>query len=119
MRFFGRAMGGLFLAAVTLALLALAVGVVLGALRERMAADGPATPVAERVVSANVLRVEAGRIVPVLTAYGEVRSVRTLELRAPVAGRVVELAPGFADGGMVPGGRGAAAAGPGRGYGGP
>lgn len=101
MRFFGRAMGGLFLAAVTLALLALAVGVVLGALRERMAEDGPAMPVAERVVSANVLRVEAGRIVPVLTAYGEVRSVRTLELRAPVAGRVVELAPGFADGGMV------------------
>lgn len=94
-------MGGLFLAAVTLALLALAVGVVLGALRERMAAGGPAQPAAERVVSANVLRVDAGRIVPVITAYGEVRSVRTLELRAPVAGRVVDLAPGFADGGLV------------------
>jgi multidrug efflux pump subunit AcrA (membrane-fusion protein) len=101
MRFFGRAMSGLFLVALTLALLALAVGVVLGALRERMADGGPAMPAAERVVSANVVRVEAGRIVPVLTAYGEVRSVRTLELRAPVTGRVVELAPGFADGGFV------------------
>ncbi len=94
-------MSGLFLAALTLALLALAVGVVLGALRERMADDGPAMPAAEPVVSANVLRVEAGRIVPLLTAYGEVRSVRTLELRAPQGGRVVELAPGFADGGFV------------------
>ncbi|MBA4351875.1 MAG: efflux transporter periplasmic adaptor subunit [Rhodobacter sp.] len=101
MRFFGRAMSGLFLAALTLALLALAVGVMLGALRERMEAGGPAAPSAERVVSANVLRVEAGRIVPVITAYGEVRSARTLELRAPQGGRVVELAPGFADGGFV------------------
>lgn len=101
MRFFGRAMSGLFLVALTLALLALAVGLVLGAVRERMAAGGPAMPAAERVVSANVVRVEAGRIVPVLTAYGEVRSVRTLELRAPVTGRVVDLAPGFADGGFV------------------
>ena len=94
-------MSGLFLAALTLALLALAAGVLLGALRERMEAGGPAAPAAERVVSANVLRVEAGRIVPVITAYGEVRSVRTLELRAPQGGRVVELAPGFADGGFV------------------
>lgn len=94
-------MSGLFLVALTLALLALAVGVVLGALRERMADGGPAMPAAERVVSANVVRVEAGRIVPVLTAYGEVRSVRTLELRAPQGGRVVGLAPGFADGGFV------------------
>ena len=101
MRFFGRAMGGLFLAAVTAALLALAVGVVAAALRERMAAGGPPAPAQERVVSANVLRVEAGRITPVLTAYGEVRSVRTLELRAPQGGRVVELSPRFADGGAV------------------
>jgi multidrug efflux pump subunit AcrA (membrane-fusion protein) len=101
MRFFGRAMSGLFLVALTLALLALAAGIMLGAMRDRMADGGPAMPAQERVVSANVVRVEAGRIVPVLTAYGEVRSVRTLELRAPQGGRVVELAPGFADGGFV------------------
>lgn len=101
MRFFGRAMGGLFLAAVTLALLALAVGVVAGALRERMAAGGMARPAEERVVSANVIRVETGRIVPVTTAYGELRAVRSLELRAPVGGRVLDLSPAFAEGAAV------------------
>ncbi|WGV15784.1 efflux RND transporter periplasmic adaptor subunit [Fuscovulum ytuae] len=101
MRFFGRAMGGLFLAAVTLAILALAVGVVVGALRERMAGGPAARPAEERVVSANVIRVETGRIVPVTTAYGELRAVRTLELRAPVGGRVAELSPNFAEGAAV------------------
>lgn len=101
MRFFGRAVGGLFLAAVTLALLALAVGVVMGALREGAAGGGPARPAEERVISANVVRVEAGQIVPVITAYGEVRSVRRLELRVPRAGRVAELSSGFADGAIV------------------
>ncbi len=101
MRFFGRAMSGLFLAVLTVALLALAAGVMMGAIRDRMTAGGPAAPAQERVVSANVLRVDAARIVPELTAYGEVRSVRTLELRAPQGGRVVELSPRFADGGAV------------------
>lgn len=94
-------MSGLFLAALTLAILALAVRVIVGAFQDRMAdGDGPG-PAEERVVSASVLRIEAGRIVPEFVAYGEVRSVRTLELRAPQAGRVVELSPGFADGAAV------------------
>ena len=101
MRFFGRAMGGLFLAALTLAILGLAVWVVVAAVQERMAGGGPPRPAEERVVSANVVTVETGRIVPVLTAYGEVRAVRTLELRAPVGGRVAEVSPAFADGAIV------------------
>ena len=101
MRFFGRAMGGLFLAALTLAILALASGVIVSALRDRMAGGPPAQPGEERVVSANVVTVEAGRVVPVITAYGGVRAVRTLELRAPVGGRVAEVSPSFADGVMV------------------
>lgn len=101
MRFFGRAMGGLFLAALTLAILALAAGVIVSALRERMAGGPPPRPAEERVVSANVVTVETGRVVPVITAYGEVRAVRTLELRAPVGGRVAEVSPSFADGSMV------------------
>lgn len=101
MRFFGRTMSGLFLAALTLAILALAVRVIIGAFQDRMAdGDGP-RPAEERVVSASVLRVEAGTLVPEFVAYGEVRSVRTLELRAPQGGRVVELSPGFADGSAV------------------
>lgn len=101
MRFFGRAMGGLFLAALTLALLAAAVWVIVAALQARMAGGGPAMPAEERVISANVVTVTAGRVVPELVAYGEVRAVRRLELRAPVGGRVAELSPGFADGAEV------------------
>lgn len=101
MRFFGRALGGLFLAAVTLAILALAVGVVVGAMRDRMAGGGMARPSDERVISANVVTVTEGRIIPVTTAYGEVRAVRALELRAPVGGRVAEVSASFADGAVV------------------
>lgn len=101
MRFFGRAMSGLFLAALTLALLAAAVWVILSAMQGRMAGGGAAPPRDERVVSANVIRVEAGRVVPDLLAYGAVRAVRTLELRAPVGGRVAELSASFADGAAV------------------
>ncbi|MEY4871537.1 MAG: hypothetical protein RLZZ563_867 [Pseudomonadota bacterium] len=101
MRFFGRTMSGLFLAALTLAILALAVRVIVGAFQDRMAdGDGPG-PAEERVVSATVLQIEAATIVPEFVAYGEVRAVRTLELRAPQGGRVAELSPGFADGAAV------------------
>lgn len=101
MRFFGRTMSGLFLAALTLAILALAVRVIVGAFQDRMADGAGPGPAEERVVSASVLRIEAGTIVPEFVAYGEVRSVRTLELRAPQAGRVAELSPRFADGAAV------------------
>lgn len=101
MRFFGRALGGLFLAALTLALLAMAVGVIVGALRERMAGGGMARPAEERVISANVVTVDPARIIPETTAYGELRATRALELRAPVTARVAEVSPSFADGASV------------------
>ncbi|WP_434614548.1 efflux RND transporter periplasmic adaptor subunit [Tabrizicola sp. M-4] len=101
MRFFGRALGGLFLAAMTLALLAMAVGVIVGALRERMAGGGMARPAEERVISANVVTVDPARIIPETTAYGELRATRALELRAPVTARVAEVSPSFADGASV------------------
>ena len=101
MRFFGRALGGLFLAAVTVALLAMAVGVVVGAMRDRMAGGGMARPLDERVVSANVVTVDPARLTPVTTAYGEIRAIRALELRAPAGGRLIEVSPSFADGAVV------------------
>lgn len=101
MRFFGRAMGGLFLAALTLALLGLAALTLMSAVQDRMAGGGPPMPTEERVISANVVGVTPDRITPVLTAYGEVRAIRTLELRAPVGGRVADLSPAFADGALV------------------
>ncbi len=105
MRFFGRSVLGLFLAALTVGLLALAGQLIASAIAARMADGGPATPARERVFAANVVMMKMGRIVPELTAFGEVRSTRTLEVRALRGGRVVWLADGFADGAAVSAGQ--------------
>jgi membrane fusion protein, multidrug efflux system len=101
MRFFSRALLGLFLTALTFGLLAMAGGTIWSAMQARLADDGRAPPSRERVFSAEVMVVEPGVETPILTAFGEVRSRRTLELRAPAEGRVVELSPVFEEGGEV------------------
>jgi multidrug efflux pump subunit AcrA (membrane-fusion protein) len=101
MRFFRRALVGLFLMALTVGILALAGGTVWSALQTRMAESGGGPPARERVFSAEVVTLSPGVETPILTAFGEIRSRRTLELRAPAEGQVVELAPGFEDGGAV------------------
>lgn len=101
MRFFSRALMGLFLTALTLGLLATAGGAIFGALQTRWAEDGMAQPTRERVFSAQVVTVTLGTEVPVLTAFGDIRSARTLDLRAPAEGTVTYLAPGFAEGAGV------------------
>ena len=101
MRFFSRSLMGVFLAAVTLALLAAAMQVLVSAARDRGGAGRPDAPAEERVFSANVVRVEPARISPVMTAYGEVRARRTLQLRSAGGGVVVDLAPGFEEGATV------------------
>ncbi len=92
---------GLFLTAVTLGLLVWAVQMIGGAVQERLADSPKAPPARERVFSVNVVTAVAGEQTPVLTGFGEVASRRTLELRAADAGRVIELADGFEDGGTV------------------
>jgi RND family efflux transporter MFP subunit len=65
-------------------------------------AQEPRVPQArERVFAVDVVRAEAGTATPVLTAFGEVQSRRTLELRAAAAGRVVMLSDDFVEGGHV------------------
>jgi multidrug efflux pump subunit AcrA (membrane-fusion protein) len=105
MRFFRRALVGLFLMALTLGLLAVAGNTVYGALQARWAEDGMAQPQRERVFSAEVAPLVFGTQTPVLTAFGEIRSRRTLELRAPAEGTVIDLAEGFEDGGAVTAGQ--------------
>jgi multidrug efflux pump subunit AcrA (membrane-fusion protein) len=105
MRFFRRALVGLFLLSVTVGLVALAGMTVYGALQERWAEADRPQPARERVFSAEVGTIAFGPETPVLTAFGEVRSRRTLELRAPAEGTVVELADGFEDGGEVQAGQ--------------
>jgi multidrug efflux pump subunit AcrA (membrane-fusion protein) len=101
MRFFRRALAGLFLTALTIGLLALAGGTIWSAMQARMAEEGRSPPARERVFTAEVVPLSPGVETPVLTAFGEVRARRTLELRAPAEGRVIELAEAFEEGGAV------------------
>jgi membrane fusion protein (multidrug efflux system) len=101
MRFLRQSMIGLFLASVTLGLLVYAVQIVGGAVQERMSRERPAPPVRERVFVVNLVTAEIGTQTPVLEAFGEIQSRRSLEIRAAVGGRVVSLSPAFEDGGKV------------------
>jgi len=105
MRFFRRALVGLFLMALTVGLLAMAGATIYSALQARWADEGVAQPQAERVFSAEVAPIVVGTEAPVLTAFGEIRSRRTLELRAPAEGTVIELAEEVEEGGAVTAGQ--------------
>jgi len=101
MRFFRRSLTGLFILALTLGLLAMAGQTIRTAFEAKMAAGGPGAPARERVFSANVVTAVQTDFAPVLTAFGEIRSRRTLELRAPRAGTVIALGDGVEDGASV------------------
>jgi multidrug efflux pump subunit AcrA (membrane-fusion protein) len=55
----------------------------------------------ERVFTARVLPIRQEEVTPVLSVFGEVRARRTLDLRAPISGRVLELADGVENGASV------------------
>ena len=99
MKFVLRAFGGLVLVAATLGLVAFGAYRFIDA-RKSSAGRPPPAP-SERVYVVNAVDLERTRVRPQLTAYGEVLSWRTLELRAEVPGRLVFLSPGFRDGGSV------------------
>lgn len=105
MRFLRRSLTGLFLVAVTLALIALAAQTVRSAVEERMAQESFSRPARERVYAVNVVTVTGDRVEPVLEAFGEVRARRELEIRSQVGGTVVELGAGFEEGGRVEAGQ--------------
>jgi len=105
MRFLRRSLTGLFLLAVTVGLLAVAAKTMFDAIQVRMAQEDRSRPQRERIVAVNVLTAEITDIAPVLTAFGEVRARRTLDLRASAAGTLVELAEGFEEGGRVAAGQ--------------
>jgi len=101
MRFIGRALSGVFLLAVTLALLSWAGVTVRDAVEERLGRDAPKPPARERVFAVNVLTAEPGDVVPELSTFGEIQSRRSLEVRATAAGTVIAVGPGVEDGGRV------------------
>ena len=52
-------------------------------------------PRREVVLAVNTAEVSAGREVPILRTFGEMRSRRSLVVRSSAAGRLVELSPNF------------------------
>ncbi len=101
MRFLRRSLVGLFLMAATFALLGYAGSMIWGAVDARMNAEPRTFAQRERELAVNVVTVTPGQVTPELTVFGEVRSRRTLDLRAGVGGTVVEVAPSFVEGGTV------------------
>lgn len=101
MRFLRRSLVGLFLVALTLGLLAFGGQMLWGALQDRWSQEQRPRAARERVFAVNVVTAQTGAQRPTLRTFGEVRSRRTLEIRAPLGGRIVALADGFVDGGTV------------------
>lgn len=101
MRFLTRSLTGLFLLALTLALLAFAAFTVKSAVSARLSEESRAMPARERVYSVRVIPLEGQTIAPELEAFGEVTSRRSLELRMKTGGTIVALGEGFEDGGRV------------------
>jgi len=101
MRFLRQSLTGLFLLSLTLGLLVYAGVTVKQAVEERLSREAKPPQARERVFAVNVVRAVAGELAPVLTAYGEVQSRRTLDLRAAVGGEVIDLAEDFVEGGQV------------------
>ena len=94
-------MVGLFLLAVTLGLMATAGDMVWKALETRWSGEPERRPARERVFAANVVTIQPETISPVLTTFGEVRSRRTLLLRAASGGEVIWLSDKVEEGGSV------------------
>jgi multidrug efflux pump subunit AcrA (membrane-fusion protein) len=105
MRFLTRSLIGIFLASLTVAFLGYAGFVIIQSVQSRAAAADRPRIARERVFSVLVVTLAPQSLTPVLSAFGEVRARRSLELRSPAAGRVLRLAEGFEDGAMVQAGQ--------------
>jgi RND family efflux transporter MFP subunit len=101
MQFLRRTLVGLFLISATVGTLAAAGHVLWSAMQDRLARETAPAPARERVTAVNTVAVTAGRVVPSFTAFGEVQSRRTLQVRSSASGRVVFLSESFEEGAAV------------------
>ena len=101
MRFLQRSLTGVFLLAMTLALLAWAGALVRGAVVERMNEEPRSFPQRERVLAVNVVTLTPQTIMPTMTVFGELRSQRTLDLRSATGGTVLSASDALVEGGAV------------------
>lgn len=101
MRFLRQSLTGLLLLSIALGLLVWAGVLIQSAVQTRMN-DTPRMPqVRERVFAVNVVSAPFETVTPVLTAFGEVQSRRTLELRTAIEGTLIDFNPAFVEGGRV------------------
>lgn len=101
MRFLRHSLTGLFLLSLTLGLLTYGATMVYTAVSDRLTRQ-PQTPERhERAFAVNVSVAHVGTVTPVLTAFGQVQSRRSLEIRARTGGALIELAGNFEEGGVV------------------
>lgn len=101
MRFLRQGLIGLFLASLVLGLLAYAGQTIVSAVQERMARELHVPERKERAFAVRTVRAIEAEITPTLTAYGQIESRRTLEIRTQATGIITELAPEFIEGGVV------------------
>ncbi len=101
MRFLRKSLTGLFLLSLTLGLLVYAGVLVRDAVQQAMTQEPRMPNARERVFTVNVVEARPEALRPILQAFGEVQSRRTLELRAAASGALVDLAPDFVEGGQV------------------
>lgn len=101
MRFLRHSLIGLFLLSLTLGLLTYGGHMVYTAVAERMAREPHVPERDERAFAVNVVTARVGTETPVLTAFGQVESRRSLEIRAQTGGTLIELAGNFEEGGVV------------------
>lgn len=105
MRFLRQSLTGLLLMSLTFGILGYAGYMVFSAIEARMNAEPREIPRRERLFAVNVVTATPQTLTPVLTAFGEVQSRRSLELRAQVGGMLIELADAFEEGGQVSAGQ--------------
>ncbi|SFC92925.1 efflux RND transporter periplasmic adaptor subunit [Tropicimonas isoalkanivorans] len=101
MQFLRRSLTGLFLLSMTVGLLAYGGRIFYEAVQERMNREVAQRPASERVLSVNSVEVVAEDVVPIMVAFGEIQSRRTLEVRAGAGGRIVELSDSMESGARV------------------
>lgn len=101
MRFLRYSLAGLFLIAMTGALLVYAGALVYRAVETRMNEEPRPTRSRERIFAVSVEPAQVGQEQPVLTTFGQIESARILQLRAAASGTVLELSEKFVDGGAV------------------
>ena len=101
MRFLRRSLTGLFLFALTAAIVVYAADLVRGALQDRLASEGQERPGRERIFAVTPVEITLGTVAPEIVTFGEIQSRRMLEIRAPASGEIVWRSASFEDGAPV------------------